>query len=58
MQHRLEIKEDYRRSLHTGTYTSLRAKTGMQSRLVRQKTIKSLSKRRFWATDSNRKWAP
>ena len=38
MQHRLEIKEDYRRCLRKGTYASLWAKTGMQSRLAREKT--------------------
>ena len=40
-------KEEFRCSLHKGTYASLWAKTGMQSRLVRGKTIASLSKRRF-----------
>ena len=45
MQHTLEIKEDYRRSLHTGTYTSLPAKTGMQSRLVREKRIGSCARK-------------
>ena len=40
-------KEEYRCSLQKGTRASLWAKTGIQSRLVREKTIGSLSKRRF-----------
>ena len=46
MQHRLEIKE-YRCSFYKGAYASIQAETGIQSRLVREETTESLSKRRF-----------